>query len=162
MPRPFRKGAVGALLDEYERVIDELKKLIEPIPDKDLTLILDPNTPDENGKSLQRILTHVVYAGFGYATNIHNSKGHQLARPDKTYHLMVPEYIGDLNDVFSFTEKVFRDIGDDELSQYEASLKIKTHWGQSYDIEQLTEHAIVHILRHRRQLERLYVMRDAG
>jgi hypothetical protein len=28
-----------------------------------------------------------------------------------------------------------------------------TSWGQLYDIEQLMEHAIVHVLRHRRQIE---------
>jgi len=32
---------------------------------------------------------------------------------------------------------------------------MKTSWGENYDFEQLLEHAIVHILRHRRQIERL-------
>ena len=32
--------------------------------------------------------------------------------------------------------------------------KIVVKWGQTYDPEQLFEHAIVHILRHRRQIER--------
>ena len=34
---------------------------------------------------------------------------------------------------------------------------IKTEWGQEYDFEQLLEHAIVHILRHRRQIERFLI-----
>ena len=34
--------------------------------------------------------------------------------------------------------------------------KMKVSWGQEYDLEQLLEHAIVHILRHRRQVERFY------
>jgi hypothetical protein len=29
-----------------------------------------------------------------------------------------------------------------------------TGWGQHYDIEQMMEHAIVHVLRHRRQVEK--------
>jgi hypothetical protein len=33
-------------------------------------------------------------------------------------------------------------------------VRMDTHWGQTYDLEQLLEHAIVHILRHRRQIER--------
>ena len=41
-----------------------------------------------------------------------------------------------------------------ELEQPDNSLKIKSGWGQSYDIEQMTEHAIVHVLRHRRQIEK--------
>jgi uncharacterized damage-inducible protein DinB len=161
MTKTFRKGAVGALLDEYERVIEELEKLIESIPDSDLTLILDPVTSDEDCRSLQTIFTHVVYSGYGYATSIHNSKGHNLTRPDKKFHLTIREYIRDLKEVFTFTDKVFTDIRDEELIQQDESHKIRTGLGQLNDIEQLTEHAIVHILRHRRQVERLYLSRDS-
>jgi hypothetical protein len=31
---------------------------------------------------------------------------------------------------------------------------INSRWGVQYDMEQMLEHAIVHILRHRRQIER--------
>ena len=42
-----------------------------------------------------------------------------------------------------------------EMSSEEISaISIKTRWGAIYDIEGLLEHAIVHILRHRRQLEK--------
>jgi len=37
------------------------------------------------------------------------------------------------------------------------AVQIKPRWGQSYDLEQLLEHAIVQVLRHRRQIERLLV-----
>jgi uncharacterized damage-inducible protein DinB len=33
-------------------------------------------------------------------------------------------------------------------------MAIKTRWSVTYNLEQLLEHAIVHILRHRRQVER--------
>jgi uncharacterized damage-inducible protein DinB len=32
---------------------------------------------------------------------------------------------------------------------------IHSLWGVKYDLEQLLEHAIVHVLRHRRQIEKL-------
>jgi hypothetical protein len=35
------------------------------------------------------------------------------------------------------------------------SIVIQSGWGVPYDLEQLLEHAIVHILRHRRQIEKL-------
>ncbi len=35
----------------------------------------------------------------------------------------------------------------------QASFKVTTRWQTEYDIEQMLEHAIVHILRHRRQVE---------
>ena len=43
-----------------------------------------------------------------------------------------------------------------EMSDQEMDeIKIDTKWGMTYNLEQLLEHAIVHILRHRRQIERL-------
>ncbi|HEY4937366.1 MAG TPA: DinB family protein [Puia sp.] len=155
MTKLFRQGAIGALLDEYERAIVDLKKVIEAIPDNALTIVIDPQTTDENCRSVQTILSHVVHSGYGYATSIHNLKGHEMVRPVKTFHLTIKEYLEDLTRLFSFTENIFGEIKDNELEQFDNSLKIKTGWGQYYDIEQLTEHAIVHILRHRRQIEKL-------
>jgi len=154
MSKIFRQGAIGALLDEYERAISDLKIVVTPIPDHALTIILDPLTTDENCRSVQTILSHVIHSGYGYAVSIQNLKGQHMQRPGKTFHLTVPEYLNDLSNVFLFTEKVFRDIKDNELEQPDNSLKIRSGWGQSYDIEQMTEHAIVHVLRHRRQIEK--------
>ena len=72
----YRQGAVGALLDIYEQAISDLKKVIEVIPDKAMTIITDRQTTDENCKSIQAILSHVVSAGYGYATSIHNLRGY--------------------------------------------------------------------------------------
>ena len=42
-----------------------------------------------------------------------------------------------------------------ELSDEEImAVQIRSRWGAMYDLEQLLEHAIVHVLRHRRQIER--------
>lgn len=155
MTRSFRKGAIGALLDEYEKALSALKEVIKTIPDHALTVIIDPDTADDNCRSVQTILSHVVSSGFGYATSIHNLHGHQLARPAKVFHLSIAEYMEDLDQVFIFTEKVFSAFKDNELEQTDDALKIKAGWGQVYDIEQMAEHAIVHILRHRRQIERI-------
>lgn len=151
----YRQGAVGALLDIYEQAISSLKNIIEDIPDNALTIIIDTKTTDENCKSIQSILSHVVSSGFGYATSIHNLKGNTIKRPDKTFHLTIKEYVEDLTNVFKYTEDIFKEIKDNELEQFDNSLKIKTAWGQWYDIEQMTEHAIVHILRHKRQIEKI-------
>ena len=153
--KTYRPGAVGALLDIYEQTISDFREFIEDIPDNALTIITDPNTKDENCRSVQTILTHVVHSGYGYATSTHNLKGHSLTRPAKAFHLSIKEYSEDLTSLFAFTEKVFKEIKDDELEQLDDSLKIKTSWGQLYDIEQITEHAIVHVLRHKRQIERI-------
>jgi len=150
----YRQGAIGALLDEYERALADLKKVIAEIPDHALAVIVDPQTNDDNCRSIQTVLSHVVHSGFGYATSISNLKGHNKIRPEKVFHMTVAEYLIDLDGVFDLTEKVFGEFNDDELEQFDNSLKIKARWGQVYDIEQMMEHAIVHLLRHRRQLEK--------
>jgi uncharacterized damage-inducible protein DinB len=150
-----RQGATGALLDLYGQAIFNLKKTIEAIPDHALTVITDHQTLDENCRSIQMILSHVVHSGYGYATYIHNSKGHNIERPEKAFHVSISEYSEDLVNVFSYTENIFKEIKDDELEQMDDSLKIKSGWGQLYDIEQMMEHAIVHVLRHNRQIEHI-------
>jgi hypothetical protein len=64
------------------------------------------------------------------------------------------DYIKDLDEVFNFTCDIFNSIADAEIEEPDDTKKIKTSWGQCYDIEQMMEHAIVHILRHRRQIEK--------
>ncbi len=155
MTKIYRQGPVGALLDIYEQTISDFKKVIKDIPDNALTIIIDPQTTDENCKSIQTILSHVIHSGYGYATSIHNLKGYNNARPDKTYHLTIKEYLEDLSNIFTYTENIFKEIKDNELEQFDNSLKIKAGWGQLYDIEQITEHAIVHILRYRRQIDKI-------
>ncbi|SKA37019.1 hypothetical protein SAMN04488128_104209 [Chitinophaga eiseniae] len=153
--KPYRPGAVGALLDIYEQAISDFKAVIEDIPDGMLTVITDPVTADENCRSVQTILTHVVSSGFNYATSIDRLKGHTVETKSKVFHQTIEAYVHDLTNVFAYTEKVFSSIEDNELEQFDDSLKIKARWGQVYDIEQMTEHAIVHILRHKRQLEKI-------
>ncbi|RED26181.1 putative damage-inducible protein DinB [Flavobacterium cutihirudinis] len=149
-----RKGAIGALLDIYEQAISDLKNVIKSIPDNALTKIID-ETANEDCKSLQTILSHVVRSGYIYAINIQSLKEHTISKPEKVFRLTIADYLEDLTNVFEYTENVFRAFTDDELEEYNDALKIKTGWGQSYDIEQLTEHAIVHILRHKRQIEKI-------
>lgn len=156
--KTFRQGAIGALLDEYERALLDLRKVLEEITDADLPIVLDHQTADMNCKSIQTILTHVVHAGYGYAYSIHNRKEQTLKRPQKTAHLTVKEYLQDLDGVFQFTLTVFQTVQESEMEQHKNALKILTSWGQRYDIDQLMEHAIVHILRHRRQIEKFKIL----
>jgi DinB superfamily len=157
MQKTNRPGAKGAILDEYEKVIAELKECIQDISDNELAFIVDPDTGDENCKSIQTILTHVVNSGYGYAVYIDNLRGNNSVRPDKKTNSTAKEYISDLTDVFRFTLSVFEPIKDMDLEEYDQAKKLITRWGQFYDIEQMMEHAIVHILRHRRQIEKFKI-----
>jgi len=154
MVKVYRQGAKGALLDEYEKAIIELQSVIADMSDKELVTVVDPVTSDENCRSVQTILSHVVSSAYSYAIYIMHYYGYQVVRPEPKYYTTVKEYIRELTEAFQFTETVFRDIKDSDLEQLEQDKKIAARWGQAYDIEQMMEHAIVHILRHRRQIQR--------
>ena len=153
--KQYRAGAIGALLDVYENAIGQLQQTIADIPEEALTIIADNQTTDLDCVSVQTILSHVVHSGYGYATNIRNQKGTPVTRPEKTPRFTINEYRNDLQLVFTFTAETLNRFTDDELEQKEPALKILTGWGQLYDIEQLMEHAITHILRHNRQIEKI-------
>ncbi|WP_449435115.1 DinB family protein [Pedobacter steynii] len=151
----YRNGAMGALLDEYEKAIKELKVVIACISDDEIIEVKDPYTQDSNCRSIQTILTHVISSGYSYCVQIMANRKVQLERPEKHLHNSAAEYIKDLDMVFDFNVKYLSAINDEELEEFRNEKKILSGWGQVYDIEQMLEHAIVHILRHRRQIVRL-------
>ena len=75
-------------------------------------------------------------------------------RPGKVLRLSIAQYADDLEILVAYSVETFNTITDDELEEFDEDKKIKTSWGQVYDIEQMMEHAIVHVLRHRRQIEK--------
>jgi uncharacterized damage-inducible protein DinB len=150
-----RQGAAGALLDEYEKAIEELKTVIKGVTSTQLTAIVDATTSDINCRSLQSILTHVVSAGYSYAAYIRAARNVPSDRPGKMSRYSVDEYQKDLAEVFEYTCETFIGLCDNELEEPDNEKKIFTTWGQTYDIEQMMEHAIVHILRHRRQINKI-------
>ena len=149
----YRKGANGALMDEYERASLDLKLLFHNIPEDRFIEILDTQTKDDNCRSAQTIISHVIGAGYGYADYIRGVLGivstsparrlFSLAEVEAQIELMLEYTVQTLEGRWEMTE--------DEMM----SAVIDSHWGVRYDLEQLLEHAIVHILRHRRQIERL-------
>lgn len=150
-----KRGAVNTLLAEYEKAIIELQNVIENISTLDLTTIVDNLTANPDCRSIQAILTHVVSSGYSYCVYIRELKDKSAQRPEKVDRLSTTEYKKDLDKVLKFTRDTLANIRNSELEEFDNAKKIKASWGQFYDIEQIMEHAIVHILRHRRQIERL-------
>jgi uncharacterized damage-inducible protein DinB len=152
MRKSYREGAVGALMDEYERAVWELRRLVEQIADTDAVRVVDPRTEDEACRSVQTIMSHVVNAGYGYADLLRKSFSVPSTRPPKA--LLSPrEYLEQLDAVLAYTAETLEGrwrMTDEEIS----GAVINAGWGVTYDVEQLLEHAIVHVLRHRRQIEK--------
>ncbi len=154
MKKYRHNGAIGALLDEYEKSIQELKVVINGISGDDLVEIVDAKTKDEDCKSIQTILTHIVRAGYTYAIEVRKWLGEEIEYTNIALLDSIDEYNLVLDKMFAYNEKLFEDYPAIKLEENETNKKILVKWGQYYDVEQLYEHAIVHILRHRRQIER--------
>ena len=95
-------GAVGALLDEYERAIKDLKLVLQSITHHELVTIVDAETKDDDCRSIQTILAHVVRAGYGYAIEVRNKQGEKLERPDRAYLESAEAFIIALDKMFVF------------------------------------------------------------
>lgn len=152
MIRTYRKGGVGAMMDEYERAVGELSRVLERIDDAGFERIRDRQTTDETCRSIQTVLQHVIRAGYGYATAIRNAFGVPTTRPEVPMPSRTQSLEG-LRGMLAFTEVTLEgrwEMSDDEIT----AIRMETTWKVKYDLEQLLEHAIVHILRHRRQIER--------
>lgn len=147
-------GVIGALLDEYERAIKDLKDVLKTVISTELITVVDNTTTDEDCCSIQTILSHVVRSGYGYAIYVRKQHGETLSFRASILLESVDAYNAALDDMFSFNVQLFADYPNLKLEEFDADKKILVRWGQLYDVEQLFEHAIVHILRHRRQIER--------
>jgi uncharacterized damage-inducible protein DinB len=158
MTKIYRQGASGALLDEYERAIIDLQNTISDISEAELIKVVDNQTNDSSCKSIQTILSHVVCSGYAYGIYIRQFKGETIDFQDEIFHTSIQDYNNHLDDSFIFMIGSFKDIKDNQLEESDNNKKLTTSWGQIYDIEQIMEHAIVHVLRHRRQIEKYKII----
>ena len=148
----YRKGAVGAMMDEYERAGREFRSIIGSLTVEQYSRVVDAATADENCRSAQTIMSHVVAAGYGYADYIRGAFSMKKSSPSKRQ-LAHAESLKEFDTMMAYTEATLDgrwELGEDEIT----AVLMTVHWGPTYDLEQLLEHAIVHILRHRRQIKK--------
>jgi uncharacterized damage-inducible protein DinB len=147
-----RQGGVGAMMDELERASGELIRTIEPLDEVTYEKIRDPKTQDANCRSIQTIMSHVVSAGYGYANYIRKALSIDIVTYTKTP-LSHEQALVKMREMLDYTAATLDGkwlMTDEEIE----GVVIHTSWGPQYDLEQLLEHAIVHVLRHRRQIDR--------
>ncbi len=148
----FRRGAIGALMDEYERASIELNNYVEQIAESEFEKLIDPDTKDEDCRSVQTIVSHVINSGYGYANYIREWFSIPKNSPERRIISNV-DFSAEMDKMLAYTADTLEgkwDISDEEIMK----VRIVSRWGFEYNIEQLLEHAIVHILRHRRQIEK--------
>lgn len=152
MSKKFRKGGIGAVMDEYERAASELKNLVQKISESDYIKIVDTETQDDDCRSVQTIVSHVTNSGYGYANYIRDWFSIPKNSPERRM-LSQKDFPAEFDKMLSYTSETLEDkweYSDDEIQK----VKMIVRWGPKYDLEQLLEHAVVHILRHRRQIEK--------
>ena len=147
-----RRGPIGALLDEHERAARELSRLVAALSDEQYLARRDPHAADAHCRSIQTVMTHVVSAGHGYAGMMREAWG--LPRlPHERREVPRAESLARLDAMLANMDATLA--GHGELTEEQAAaVTMRAPWGVNYDLEQLFEHAIVHVLRHRRQIER--------
>ena len=150
----YRKGAIGALMDEYERAAIELKTLVENVSKENYVRIADAETKDADCRSIQTMMNHVVHSGYGYANGIRRkfSIPHEPIGQERKQ--IPPSEIGnEIDKVLAYTVETLD--GKWEMS-YDEMEKIVIMRKENFteNIEQLLEHAVLHILRHRRQVDK--------
>jgi uncharacterized damage-inducible protein DinB len=153
----YRSGALGALMDEYERASGELARLLNEVTDAEFELVRDTQTQDEDCRSIQTIMSHVVRSGYGYANRMRNA--FSLTFQERQPRILSRnESLNQLREMLLYTEGTLE--GRWQYSNEEIlAIQIHSKWGPE-NLEQLLEHAIVHILRHRRQVERFLTQKQ--
>lgn len=152
MRKEFRAGAVGAMMDEYERAANEFLDLVMQLDVGAFEKVRDTKTTDDECRSIQTVAAHVIGSGHAYADYFRDQWGMPKSSPERLVYTL-PEVPVRLHAMLAYTVETLEgrwQMTDEEIM----AVRIRTRWGGLYDVEQLLEHAIVHVLRHRRQVEK--------
>ena len=142
---------VIALMEEYHRSAIDLKKLLLSISDADFQKIRDHKTEDPDCRSIQTVVTHIVQSGYTYINYINTICKIEWREFEN---VIVTSSMGiiEIDKMLNYTQTSLKNILHFDNKEIE-TWKFETRWNVIYDFEQLMEHAIVHVLRHRRQIE---------
>ncbi len=147
----YRNGALAALVDEFERSTKELVQIIEELTDDEFRTVRKPEA-EEEFRSIQTVVNHVVRAGYAHANHIRVAFSLDWS-PTEIPLGTRTESLDQLSAMLAYMVATFEGRWEMTEEQIEA-VQIKSRWGTTYDLEQLLEHAVVHLLRHRRQIAR--------
>jgi len=151
---PGRSGPFGALMDEYARAAEDFCRVVETFDAGRFTAERVSDNP--NTVSPRAICLHAVGAAHRYAHYIRKVRGADFLEryePDPSRLTSPQDLRGLLAEGITFTEQTVEPLLGATHEEILA-LRFTVRWGPQYDPEMLLEHAVCHLLRHRRQLER--------
>jgi hypothetical protein len=152
--RPGRSGPFGALMDEYARAAEDYCRVVETFDP--VRFVRDRPSNDPNTVSPRAICTHVCSAAYRYAHYIRKGRGIDFVERYSMDEALItsPQSVRALlAGGIMLTEDTVEPLRDMTFEQVLA-LSFTVRWGPRYDPEMMLEHAVCHVLRHRRQLER--------
>lgn len=144
---PHRPGPLGALIDETELATQPLLALVDGLDDAALDA---PRAETGELRTVRAVLEHVLYAAHEYA----NLQRKAFGMPAEGWvdPSREPAALGaELRALPGHAWELLADKAhwtDDDL----CACRMTASWGQTFDLEQLLEHALAHVLRHRRQI----------
>lgn len=149
-PTTFRPGPLGALIDETELATHQLLALVEGLDDAAFDA---PRTDTGELRSVRAVVEHVLYAAFLYAGLQRRAFGMDELPWTESSAKVVPRatLCAELQALPGRAWELLADKAnwtDDDL----CACRMTASWGQTFDLEQLLEHALAHVLRHRRQV----------
>jgi hypothetical protein len=145
---------MGALLDEYARAAEDFCRVVEALPPERFGA--ERPSPDPSTVSQRAVCAHVCGAARRYADYIRKARGlpYEEAARVGLEHVPAPSTVRPLLvEALRYTEGAVEGLHDwteEQLGQ----LTFTVRWGPRYDPDMILEHAVCHLLRHRRQLER--------
>jgi hypothetical protein len=155
--QPGRAGPFGALVDEMARAALDFCRVAETFgPDE---FVAERPSDDPDGRSPRAICLHTCWAARGHLEFVRRARERpSVPEPDLfstfTSRIERPSDVRPLlAEQVRFAEDTFEGVWDMTDEQCRA-LERPVRWGPRYDPEMMMEHTIVHLLRHRRQLER--------
>ena len=141
-------------MDEYARAAEDFCRVAEGF---DLARFAAERASDNPSTiSPRAICVHVCGAAHRYAHDIRKARGVDFVEAYELdpARISSPQDVrGVLAEGIVFTEATvepLRDATEEEI----LAISFTVRWGPRYDPEMLLEHAVCHLLRHRRQLER--------
>lgn len=153
LKRPGLAGLFGALMDEYARAAEDFCRAIEALSAETYRQTRASDDPDT--ASIRMICAHAVGAARRYSDYIRKARGMPyvdkfVADPES---LPTPASVRPLlAAAMQYTEESLAGWYEDPTPA--EGTKFEVRWGPVYDPEMILEHAVVHLLRHRRQIER--------
>jgi hypothetical protein len=141
-------------MDEYARAAADFCAIVEAF--RPPAWEAERASADPDTRSPRRICLHVVGAARRYADYVRKARGLPFVErfeADPASVAAPADVRPRLAEALRYTEGALEGLyGADEATW--SALRFPVRWGPTYDPEMILEHGIVHLLRHRRQLER--------